>query len=113
MIKRKPRRSAEQWRELVAQYNLSDMSESQYCHAHDLTLVNLRKWRYKFKAEEASADQNITDTSNLGFGPIHITPSRMQTSMCLELPGGVLLHTNDIPPVEYLAQLTKAFGHGC
>lgn len=113
MNTRKPRRSAAQWRDLVTQYHQGGMSESKYCQTHDLTLVSFRKWRYKFKAADSNAEQPITDTNNSGFGPIHITPSRLQTSMCLELPGGVLLHTNTIPPIDYLAQLTKVFGHGC
>ena len=114
MSARKARRSAAQWRDYVAQYNKDEASELDYCKAHDLTLASFRKWRYKFNAQDCCDPLKKQASDPGGFGPIHITPSpSSHTAMCLELPGGVRLHTNEIPPVEYLAQLTRVFGHEC
>lgn len=120
MTARKPQRSRKQWQFYIHKYNQGSLTLEQFCEAEDLTVATFRKWRYKLASghqaksrPEARSHVSQPESAAAGFGPVTISPSNIPSGgCCLELPGNVRLHTPGIPPVEYLHQLVRVFGHG-
>ncbi|MCP3955068.1 MAG: hypothetical protein GY697_23035 [Desulfobacterales bacterium] len=50
-IRRRQRRSREQWREIIQAYEASDQSAQSYCDKQGLTLGVFYKWHRVFKSE--------------------------------------------------------------
>jgi hypothetical protein len=53
-MKRKPRRSAVQWAELVREFRESGESEAAFCARKDLTVRSLRRWRHERSRSQSS-----------------------------------------------------------
>ena len=119
MQARQPRRSHQQWHTLIERFKQSELTQQQFCEAENLTLVTFRKWLYKHAACKQSTDEigrsfkrQASKPASTGFGPVTISPSpHLTAGACLELPGNVRLHTQNIPPVEYLKTLVEVLGH--
>ena len=119
MQARQPRRSHQQWHALIESINQSEVTQQQFCEAEHLTLTTFRKWLYKHAASKQSTDEidrsikrDGSKPGSTGFGPVTISPSpHLTAGACLELPGNVRLHTQSIPPVEYLKTLVEVLGH--
>ena len=45
-----PRRSAEQWREIVSQFETSGLSQTEFCKQQNLRLSSFSNWYPKFKS---------------------------------------------------------------
>ena len=52
---RNTRRTADQWRELVNEFDASGLSAVQFCQRHHLGLSTLGKWRSRFRNQRTSA----------------------------------------------------------
>lgn len=120
MQPRQPRRSHQQWHTLIEKFKHSGLTQQQFCEAEHLTLATFRKWFYKHTASNQGTDEMSPSfkrqepkPASTGFGPVTISPSpHLPGGACLELPGNVRLHTQSIPPVEYLKTLVELFGNG-
>jgi hypothetical protein len=47
------RRSASEWREIVRQFHVSDLSAKVFCDRESLGLASLRRWQSKIEMESA------------------------------------------------------------
>lgn len=76
---RRPRRSSQQISALLAKYNSSGLSVSDFCERHQIHESNLRKWisRSKQKAKQKKirrsdfAEVQVTSSENLLFAEIN------------------------------------------
>lgn len=78
---RAPRRSREQWRDLVGKWRASGTSAREFAVAHDLTLESLQHW-YRVFGREAS----VRNTPKLL--PVRVTPAPEAAERSLELAVG-------------------------
>ena len=52
---RHTRRTADQWQQLVNEFDASGLSPAQFCQRHHLGLSTLGKWRSRFRDQRSSA----------------------------------------------------------
>lgn len=52
---RRTRRTADQWQQLVNEFEASGLSAAQFCQRHHLGLSTLGKWRSRFRDQPKSA----------------------------------------------------------
>ena len=67
-MSKRPRRSAAEWSEIVAQYLAGAESEEAFCQRHDLSRATFRKWRYRNTPGRAAAV--AARPRSVGRGPV-------------------------------------------
>jgi hypothetical protein len=110
-MNRSPRKSADQWAQLVTEFSNGTESERDFCTRLNIKLVTLRKWRYHFQAKHKAS----TTHTPSGFVKVNLPEQRVAASHS----AAVLCIGPDIRlecPVTYdvlsLAQLALAVRHG-
>jgi putative transposase len=90
------RRSAQAWREVVARFAQSGLTEEGFCEREGLGVKLFHRWRFKRgSAPVRSAGDKVAPVSGpaarfVELGPLKDGGSRLE--MRLDLGGGVLLH---------------------
>ncbi len=94
--------AARTWERLISGHDPVKMSVKEYCAKQGVSAASYYRWQKRL--HEGRGEEL--------FSPIEIGSGRIEGSIELELPGGVLLRFGVLPPVEYLRQLSSAFsGH--
>lgn len=91
------RRSAQVWREVVARFGQSGLTEEVFCERAGASLKLFHRWRFKRSSAAARAVMDkaarVSPGPTAGFvdlGSLKDSGSRLE--MRLDLGGGVLLH---------------------
>ena len=79
---RRPRRSANQWQTLVAQFGESNLTIKDFCDQENLARDTFNRWRNKI-----SLESSLPDFIELQ-PPVTSSPSTGPWSVELDLPGG-------------------------
>lgn len=87
------------WAELLSGQAKSGQSVKEYCHTQGVSASSFYRWQKLLASDSAPG---------VGFHTIEIQ-SRPSSGVVVELPGGVSLCFSDLPPVEYLHQLSERF----
>lgn len=108
---RRVRRTAAQWRDIVEQFHVSELSETKFCEQHDLGLVSFRKWRCKYATKKAT-----TKPTRRGFTSVDVRTTEQQvtgnhTGIQIHLGSQVRIDCQS-QPIEVIAQLALAVHHG-
>ena len=92
---------SEAWRVLLSAYEKSDLSVKDFCASQGISAASYYRWQKRL---------------GIGKEPASFLPIEIQTksggSIVVELPGGVLLRFEALPPVEYLRRLSSPFSGG-
>jgi len=110
-MNRSPRKSAEQWAQLIDEYTTGEQSEREFCVRHDIKLASLRKWRYHFKSLQKT--NNTAAKSSSPFVKVNIAsapPSADAAVLCIG--ADIRLECPAHYDVSSLAQLALAVHHG-
>jgi len=108
-MKRTPRKSADQWAALIAEYDAGSENEREFCQRHGFKLVTLRKWRYHFK----SPRKQRSTASRSPFVKVDVHTARVpQESAVLHIGQDIRLECPASYDVSSLAQLALAVHHG-
>lgn len=104
------RRSAEQWAELIAAYQVSGEREQAFCRRHSLGLATFRKWRYRFGTTRAVA----AEPSSSASGFVEVVPRGNASEACVTVRVGddISLEYPVSRGVESIARLVLALRHG-
>ena len=105
---RAPRKTASQWTQLVSEYDSGSLSERDFCAFHDIKLITLRKWRYRFKNQAKPDEQNSASS----FDKVNVRPSIEPQAAVLCLGSDIRLECPVSYDVTALAQLALAVHHG-
>ncbi len=82
MNQRSLRKSADQWEKIIADFDQSGLSASDYCEQHRLVLTTFRKWKQRFSANTMSV------LPVPGFVPVQRSEPVAQTHSCVQLQIG-------------------------
>ena len=75
------------WREHVAAWSMSGVSQRAYCEQHDLKLASFAWWRKRLSSAEATHKLIPVNTTSLRFGTVSLL-----------LPGGLRLEGKQDDP---------------
>jgi hypothetical protein len=105
----RPRRSAAEWAELIAQYNAGHESDAVFCERHDVSFATFRKWKYRY-APHRSASARSPTPDRTGFIELTAVKSPSRSSIRIELGGGLSIECPLEMEPTAIAQLIKAIG---
>ena len=94
---KRSRLDAASWAVLLEDWEQSDLSIKDYCSSQGISVASFYQWRKRLHVDKGAL-----------FSTIEIQ-SKPIGGIVLELPGGVLLRFVELPPVEYLRQLSSTF----
>ncbi len=83
--KRRPRRSAEQWRTILARFEQGDLSFKDFCRQEDIPRDTFQRWRNRFLGKSNSPVPGFLE---LHPPMIESSPGTHPWSLELDLPGG-------------------------
>ena len=107
---RRARKSAQQWAEIIKEFQSSGLSESEFCESLDLSPVTFRKWRYK----TSNRTNESPSTTSGNFAPIAINqpdPQCCAKAVRIDLGAEVTIEC-DFLSISAIAQLALAVRHG-
>lgn len=98
------RRNLDEGQQLVAAWEASGLSMAKFAEQIGVTLCAIRYWASKIRnaGKEQSAKVRLLEV-------IQTNRSRERQSSIIELPGGIKIQTEELPPPEYLAELSEQF----
>lgn len=109
-MKRNTRRSAAQWADMIAAYQVSGESEQSYCRRHSLVLATFRKWRYRFGTPQAAT---VEPTASVpGFVEVVPRGNASDERVTVHIGDGISLDYPVSRGVESIARLVLALRHG-
>ena len=82
------RRSTDEWRELLGQFECSGQTQEQFCAAHDLALSTFSRWREKLRG--AAMDEPVASREAM-FVELASEQLEQRWDMELDLGAGVVL----------------------
>ncbi|MBK6932891.1 MAG: hypothetical protein IPH12_19290 [Saprospirales bacterium] len=91
---------ASSWALLIESYGSSELSVKDFCASQGVSVASYYRWQNRLK-EDKHADSTL-------FSPIEIQ-SKGKGGIVVELPGGVVLRFEALPPVEYVRSLSLTF----
>lgn len=97
---RRPRLDRESWHDLLQAQESSGLSIKDFCVSHGFSPASFYQWRNRF--------QSGKPIIGALFSPIEIQ-GKAFGGFTVELPGNVLLRFLELPPVEYLRELSLEF----
>jgi hypothetical protein len=95
------RRTREQWRRLVAQFEKSGMTHAAFARSKAVNLASLRAWIYKLRREARSPRF------------VEVAPRRRSAALtpkAVVVVGDARFEFDERPPAEYLAALLRVVG---
>ncbi|MDO8283354.1 MAG: transposase [Thermodesulfovibrionia bacterium] len=98
-----PRRSrldSASWALLLEVQESSGLSVKDFCNSQGISVASFYQWRSRLQGGKV-ADGGL-------FSPIEIQ-EKPSGSITVELPGGILLRFSQLPPVDYLRDLSSKF----
>ncbi len=85
-------RSKAQWKKLVDEYDVSEITQAEFCRQHKIACSSFLKWRKRFSTQSANDFVNITEP--LEKAPSLNTPENQATvpwQVELEIGVGIIL----------------------
>ena len=79
------RRSQEQWRKVIEQYQANDLSGPKFCAEHDISYASFSKWKQRLLSQPAES----TSAPFIELTPTPVTHSRWHIE--LDLGSGIQL----------------------
>lgn len=98
------RRTREQWRELVEEFEGTDLTHREFAETYGVGVGAFRSWLYRFRRERGGGGV-------IGFAEVMVAeaPSRHAADgWHLELPGDVAVRLDSAPDPCWLAELCAA-----
>jgi hypothetical protein len=99
-VSMRPRLDRGSWQKLLRAQEASELSIKDFCAAQGLSPASFYQWRNRIQGGGPS--------KGALFSPIEIQKKAFG-GLTVELPGNVLLRFLDLPPVEYLRELSSRF----
>lgn len=99
-VSQRIRKDATIWQRLLEEKERSGQSVKVFCKTNGIKVASYYYWRKRL-----DSTQGIDDSL---FAPIEIQ-AKPVTGVVVELPGGVTLRFDELPPVEYLRRLSTTF----
>ncbi len=97
------RRSSEDWRGLIEKWQVSELTQKDFCNQESIAYSGFHYWFKKFREEKA------LPPSAGGFIPVNVTPSRSEVNQPaaieLVMPDGRRVHFHEGVDVEFLRAL--------
>ena len=96
-------RTREQWRELVDEFEGTDLTHREFAEAYGVGIGAFRSWLYRFRRERGGGV--------IGFAEVMVAeaPSRHAVDgWRMELPGDVAVRLDCAPDPRWLAELCAA-----
>lgn len=94
------RLDAGSWALLLTAHEESGLSVKDFCKSQGISVASYYRWQKRLSLE-------MEDDIEL-FSPIEIR-SKATGNIVIELPGGVVIRFEALPPVEYLRSLSLTF----
>jgi transposase-like protein len=98
------RRSSDEGKLLVAEYKESGLSMKRFAEKSGVKLSSVQYWSSKVRKEKKAASAKVHFLEVIQAKQI---PAPQKSS--IELPGGIRIQTEELPPPEYLADLSEQF----
>ena len=89
---RQPRRTREQWDDLIAKQQASELTVEDFCKQHGITASNYYAWKGKLKRE--TTESNKAQSQVEDWFPVDLSlpkASLADWDIELDLPGGITL----------------------
>ncbi|HMU72142.1 MAG TPA: hypothetical protein PKL15_07835 [Saprospiraceae bacterium] len=87
------------WAGLLSGHDPGKLSVKEYCARQGVSAASYYRWQKRLGGEKEGEL----------FNPIEIGAGRIEASVELELPGGIVLRFGALPPVDYLRSLSVSF----
>lgn len=94
---------ADTWALLLSAYEKSNLSVKDFCASQGISAASYYRWHKRLRSDR--------ETDKVLFSPIEIQ-TKSSGSIEVELPGGVVLRLEGLPPVDYLRSLSLLFSGG-
>ena len=91
---------ADTWALLLSAYEKRNMSVKDFCASQGISAASYYRWQKRLRIDRA--------TDKVLFSPIEIQ-TKSSGGIVVELPGGVVLRFEELPPVAYLRSLSSMF----
>lgn len=91
---------SETWSLILSAYEKSNLSVKDFCATQGVSVASYYRWQKRIQSEK--------ETDSRLFSPVKIQPKSVDL-VVVELPGGVILRFGELPPVDYLRQLSTQF----
>lgn len=91
---------ADSWALLLSAYEKSHLSVKDFCSSQGISAASYYRWQKRLRSDKG------TDSTH--FSTIEIQ-GKSTGSIVVELPGGVILRFEELPPVAYLRSLSSMF----
>ena len=91
---------ADSWSLLLSAYEKSHLSVKDFCASQGISAASYYRWQKRLQSDK--------ETDRAHFSPIEIQ-AKSTGGIVLELPGGVVLRFEELPPVAYLRSLSSMF----
>lgn len=99
-VRRRTRKDSTIWQLLLEEKEQSELSVREFCQDKGLTEASYYSWRKRLRG--------IREKDDSLFSPIEIQ-AKAGVGVAVELPGGVIVRFGELPPVEYLHDLSITF----
>ncbi len=90
---RRVRRSREQWRRIIAEYESENLTQQEFCAKHNLGNVSFNKWYHRLKSDQSNGFVALpvvnTEKAENASG---VTQTTNHIEVRLELGDGLVLH---------------------
>ena len=105
------KRSREEWREIVAEYRASGLTQREFTAMAGVTLSSLARWLQRFREEEESGG---LEPDHVGWVELvrekpSVPPQMMSEPARLLVGRGVCLELGELPPPDYVALVAHAY----
>ena len=94
---------ADSWALLLSACEKSHLSVKDFCASQGISAASYYRWQKRLRRDK--------ETDRAHFSPIEIQ-AKLTGGIVVELPGGVVLRFEELPPVEYLRRLSAQFSGG-
>ncbi len=109
VARRRAKKSAQQWSEIIEEFEFSGLSESEFCENLDLSPATFRKWRYRMSKPISESSRSTSGS----FAPVAINQSDSQccAQAVIDLGAEVRIECDSLS-ISAIAQLALAVRHG-
>lgn len=103
-VRKRIRKDSTIWQLLLEEKEQSKLSVRAFCQDKGITEASYYSWRKRLSG--------IRSKESPLFSPIEIQAQTVGGGAVVELPGGVKVRLDGLPPVEYLHHLSVTFNRG-
>jgi len=95
MNKMRPRKTREQWSELIEQQHRSGLTILEFCQKHDVGFASFGKWKKRLCSDSAQTPHSGKKTAftpvSVKSRPAHATVAKGPATVTLSISGGMTL----------------------